>query len=219
MASAQSARCLRQTAPCYPCCDADDRCAVTELPCGMGDIDEKISDAIDKARDSRLNSVIAVFVALTATFMALNNVKDCNIVQAMQQAQANGVDAWAYYQAKGTKQNLATAAREQIELMRDTTPNVAPAIRAVFNKRIESYAALEAKYETEKEEIKRQAEGFQQQYDDLNVHDDQFDMSEALLSVAIALFGVTALTRKRWLLIVAIVFASFGVILGLAGLT
>src|SRR4029079_5960048 len=69
----------------------------------MGDIDDKISDATDKARDSRLNSVIAVFVALTATFMALNNVKDGNIVQVMQQAQANGVDAWAYYQAKGTK--------------------------------------------------------------------------------------------------------------------
>jgi hypothetical protein len=58
---------------------------------------------------------------------------------------------------------------------------------------------------------------FQKQYDGLNVHDDQFDMADAILSVSIALFGVTALTRKRWLLGVAIVFASFGTILGLAG--
>jgi hypothetical protein len=42
-------------------------------------------------------------------------------------------------------------------------------------------------------------------------------MAEALLSVAIALFGVTALTRKRWLLGVALVFASFGAIFGWAG--
>jgi DNA repair ATPase RecN len=184
---------------------------------GMGDIDEKISEALDKARESRLNGAIAALVALSATLMALNNVKDGNIVQAMQQAQANGVDEWAYYQAKGTKQNLAAAAREQIELMRDTTPNASPETRAVFDKRIAEYTAQEKKYETEKEDIKRKAEGFQKQYDELNRHDDQFDMAEALLSVSIALFGVTALTRKRWLLVVALVFASFGAVLGWAG--
>ena len=183
----------------------------------MGEIDEKISEAIEKARESRLNTAVAVFVALSATFMALNNVKDGNIVQAMQQAQANGVDEWAYYQAKGTKQNLAIAAREQIELMRDTTLNATPEVQAVFEKRIKEYADLEKKYETEKEAIKRKAEGFQKQYDDLNVHDDQFDMAEAILSVAIALFGVAALTQKRWLLGIGVAFAATGTILGLAG--
>ena len=183
----------------------------------MGDIDEKISDAIEKARESRLNSVIAVFVALTATFMALNNVKDGNIVQAMQQAQANGVDAWAYYQAKGTKENLAISAREQIELIRDTTQNPAPEVKALLDKRIAEYAALEKKYASEKEDIKQQAEAYQKQYDALNVHDDQFDMADAIMSVSLALFGITALTRKRALLGVAIVFASLGTILGLAG--
>ena len=183
----------------------------------MGDIDEKISEAIDKAQESRLNGAIAALVAISATMMALNNVKDGNVVQAMQQAQANGVDAWAYYQAKGTKQNLAIAAREQIELMRDTAPNAPPEARVVFDKRIAEYAAQEKKYETEKEDIKRKAEGFQKEYDELNRHDDQFDMAEALLSVAIALFGVTALTRKRWLLAVALVFAICGAILGWAG--
>src|SRR5215471_5940418 len=131
----------------------------------MSGIDEKISESLERARESRLNTAIAAFVALSATFMALNNVKDGNIVQAMQQAQANGVDAWAYYQAKGTKQNLAISAREQIELMRDSTANASPEVRALFEKRIAEYAAQEKKYESEKEEIRRQAEGFQRQYD------------------------------------------------------
>jgi hypothetical protein len=43
----------------------------------------------------------------------------------------------------------------------------------------------------------------QDDYNTLNVHDDQFDMSEALISVGIALAGVTALTKKKWLLAVA----------------
>lgn len=183
----------------------------------MGEIDEKIGDAIDKARESRLNTVIAALVAVTATVMALNNVKDGNIVQAMQQAQASSVDEWAYYQAKGTKQNFAVAAREQLEIMRDATASPTPELRALFDKRIAEYTAQEKKYEAEKEEIKRKAEGFQKQYDELNRHDDQFDAAEALMSVAIALLGVTALTRKRWLLIVGIVFAGIGELLGLAG--
>jgi DNA repair ATPase RecN len=183
----------------------------------MGAIDETITEAIEKARESRLNTVIAALVAVTATLMALNNVKDGNIVQAMQQAQASSVDEWAYYQAKGTKQNFAVAAREQLEIMRDATPNPTPELRALFDKRIAEYVAQEKKYETEKEDIKRKAEGFQKQYDELNRHDDQFDAAEALMSVAIALLGVTALTRKRWLLIVGIVFAGTGELLGFAG--
>jgi hypothetical protein len=183
----------------------------------MGEIDEKISESLEKASESRLNAAVALFVALTATFMALANVKDGNIVQAMAQAQANQVDAWTYYQAKGTKQNLAISAREQIELLRDTSVNTTPDVRAVFDKRIADYRAQEQKYEAEKEEIRHQAEGFKKQYDDLNVHDDQFDMAEALMSVAIALFGVTALTRKHWLFVIGLVFAASGVILGLAG--
>src|SRR5215470_13416026 len=121
----------------------------------MGEIDEKITEAVEKAHDSRLNAAIAALVAISATFMALNNVKDGNIVQAMQQAQANSVDEWAYYQAKGTKQNLAIAAREQVELIRETAPNATPELRAVFEKRIAAYAAMEKKYESEKDEIKK----------------------------------------------------------------
>jgi hypothetical protein len=183
----------------------------------MGEIDEKISEALEKARESRLNTVIAALVAATATLMALNNVRDGNIVQDMQKAQAKSVDEWAYYQAKGTKENFAAAAREQVELMRDATPNATPELRAKFDENIAKYAAQEKKYAAEKEDIKRQAEGYEKLYEELNRHDDQFDMSEALMSVAIALLGVTALTRKRWLLIVGIVFAGTGEILGFAG--
>ena len=72
-------------------------------------------------------------------------------------------------------------------------------------------------YESEKQKIKESAEDFQKQYDRLNLHDDQFDMAEAGLSLSIALFGVTALTQKRWLLGIDIVFAVFGFILGVSG--
>jgi 2-methylcitrate dehydratase PrpD len=72
----------------------------------MADIKDAIEDVVDKAEraSDRLNHVIAALVAVLATMMALFNVKDGNIVQAMAQAQARTVDSWTYFQAKSTKQ-------------------------------------------------------------------------------------------------------------------
>jgi hypothetical protein len=181
----------------------------------MADISDTINEAVERASDSRLNSIIATLVAVAATFMALCNVKDGNIVQGMTQAQANAVDQWSYYQAKGMKQNLAEATLDQLQLQRTmlTDPKFAPMLDA----KIAVYEKQVKKYEKEKIDIKAKAEGAQKEYDRLNLHDDQFDMSDACLSVAIALFGVTALTKKRWLLALACLFMFFGVLFGLAG--
>src|SRR6478609_10039745 len=73
----------------------------------MSDITEIIQEPIEKASKSKINSRVALFVAITATFMALCNVKDGNIVQAMSQAQAHAIDAWSYFQAKSTKEAIA----------------------------------------------------------------------------------------------------------------
>jgi hypothetical protein len=184
----------------------------------MGDIDEKISEAVENAEKSHdgLNNLIAVLVALLATFMALCNIKDGNIVQAMSQDQAKAVDQWSYYQAKGTKQNLAESVLDQLQI-RKAQPGLSPQETALLDREIALYTANVKKYEQQKEEIKKVAEGAEKDYDRMNVHDDQFDMSDATLSIAIALLGVSALTRKKWLVAVAVLFACFGVTMGLAG--
>ncbi|GLH67690.1 DUF4337 domain-containing protein [Geothrix edaphica] len=179
---------------------------------------DPIQDAVqDHAADSRFNGFIALFVAVVATFMALCNVKDGNVVQAMQQSQAKAVDQWAYYQSKSTKQHIAENAVEMLRVQLDMSPGLKPDLRAKVEARIAAQEAAGKKYEKEKEQIRAQAEQAAKDYDAMNVHDDQFDLAEACLSVAVALAGVTALTRKRWLFAVAGVFASIGFIFGLAG--
>jgi hypothetical protein len=184
----------------------------------MSEIDETIAEAVEKAQESHdaLNNLIAVLVALLATFMALCNIKDGNIVQAMSQDQAKAVDQWSYYQAKGMKENLAESVRDQLQLRKEQ-PGLSPQESALLDQQIKKYEGVVAKYVKEKEDIKKTAEGAEKDYDRLNVHDDQFDMSEASISIAIALLGVSALTKKKWLVAVAVLFAGFGVVMGLAG--
>ena len=69
----------------------------------MNDINDTIQEPIEDAGKSNINSKVAIFVAVTATFMALCNVKDGNIVQAMSQAQAHAIDAWSFFQAKAQR--------------------------------------------------------------------------------------------------------------------
>ena len=183
----------------------------------MTDVAEAVDGAVESAGHSGLNTIIALLVSISATFLALCNIKDGNIVQAMAQAQANSVDAWSYYQAKSTKQHFAEGMVDQIEIERDALPGLTAETRARLDQKIAEYTDKAKLYEKEKETIKESAEGFQKEYDRLNFHDDQFDMAEATLSMAIALFGVTALTKKRWLLMVGAAFALFGVTLGFSG--
>jgi hypothetical protein len=171
----------------------------------MSDIIETIQESVEKAEGSSLNTKIAMFVAITATFMALCNVKGGNITQAMSQVQAHSIDAWSFYQAKSTKQNLAENTLEIIKMNG----------KAGSAELAQKYEEKITRYEKEKGEIKAQAEGYEKEYDALNVYDDQFDLTEALLSIAIAMFGLTALTQKKWLLYFACTVSSIGFVLGI----
>ena len=138
----------------------------------------------------------------------------------MNQAQAKAIDTWNYYQAKSTKQNLAEATLDELVALKGTAPgNPANnlAAGAEIDRRIDSYKKQIARYEHEKGEVKEEAEGYEHRYEALNGQHDLFDLCDAAMSVAIALLGVTALTRKRWLLAVAAVFLATGVFFGVAG--
>jgi chromosome segregation ATPase len=188
----------------------------------MPEISEQVSEAIEKADEagekplSKLNTVVATSVAIAATFMALCNVKAGNVVQAMGKTQVEIVDTWSFFQAKSTKQSLAEAALEQLQITRDPQRQ-SPDVVASIDKQLDAYRTKVARYDKEKNDLQSKVEELNKEYDRLNVKDDQFDISEALLSVAIALFGITALTQKKWMVLVAGSFGLFGFVVGLAG--
>ena len=172
----------------------------------MSELTETIQEPLENAPKSSINARVALFVAITATFMALCNVKDGNIVQAMSQAQAHSIDAWSYFQAKSTKQSIAENSLQLLKLQN------LPGSKELIKK----YEEQITRYEKEKSTIKAQAEGFQKEYDDINLFDDQFDMTDALLTISIAMFGISSLTQKKWLLYFALSVSIIGFILGIS---
>ena len=167
------------------------------------------------AKSSRLNPAVAVAVALLATFMGICKVKDDNIVQAMQQAQADKIDHWAFYQARNLREEVAKSALVQLRLQAADKPKER---QADYQEAIAQYEKLAKEQAAKKEELRLQALADQANYDALNFHDDQFDLSDAMLALAISLLALTALTQKRWLFVIAMVPTFFGTLMGLAGL-
>ena len=168
-----------------------------------------------ESRSAGLNAVVAITVAILATFMGICKVKDDNIVQAMQQAQADKLDHWAYYQARNLRQDFAEGMVMQLELAR---PSQATGQVAAYDQAIAKYRTLAADQAGKKEALRRQALQDQKNYDDLNYRDDQFDLSDAALAIAIALLAVAALTQLWPLYWAALVPTVFGIVMGPAGL-
>jgi len=166
-------------------------------------------------RSAWLNTCVAITVALLATFMGVCKVKDDNIVQAMQQAQADKLDHWNFYQARNIRQDVAEATATQLRLAQAGRP---AAEAAAYDEAIARYDAKAAAEAQKKAELKAQAEQDQQAYDRLNYRDDQFDLSDAALAIAIALLAVAALTKFWWMYWLAWVPIGFGVLMGLSGL-
>ncbi len=176
-------------------------------------------DAVEKAekqsgaRVKHLNMVIAITVALLASFLGICKVKDDNIVQSMQQMQANKLDHWAYYQARNIREEVARATLVQLRLSAGSS--VAEQKR--YQPAIETYEKIAAEQRQKKEELKAQAEQDQKDYDAANFRDDQFDMSDALIAIAISMLAVTALTHQWWFYFLSLVPSTFGIIMGVAG--
>jgi hypothetical protein len=176
---------------------------------------EQATEATREEKHARLNMTVAVTVALLATFMGICKVKDDNIVQGMQQAQANKLDHWAFYQARNIREEVAKSTLLQLRLASSAAPATA---RNDYASAIAGYEKLVADQEAKKVEVRKMAEQDQKEYDAANFRDDQFDLSDAFLAITVALLAVTSLTHQRWLYAVAMVPTFFGVLMGLAGL-
>src|SRR6266851_322059 len=123
---------------------------------------EASSESASGNRAARLTTHVAITVALLATFLGVCKVKDDNIVQAMQQAQADKLDHWNFYQARNIREEVATATAAQLRLAAAGAP---AAQHDDYQTAIATYERLIADQKTKKEDLRVQAEQDQKNYD------------------------------------------------------
>lgn len=172
-----------------------------------------MDDAETEGANKRLNRLVAVTVVLLAVFLSIAKVKDDNIVQAMQKAKSESVDAWAEYQAARIKLHVDENALATLRLL-ESSGSIDKALAA---KQAADYESDIKKYERRSQETRAKAEMLEREYDRLNFRDDQFDMSDAFLAIAVAVAAVASLVESYALLLIAWIASGLGVGFGLAG--
>ena len=167
----------------------------------------------EKRENKTLSDLVAVTVVVLSVFMAISKTKDDNINQAMQKAKSDAVNAWAEYQFARVKLHVDENGLNQLRLL-ETAGNFDKALAA---KQAGEYEADIKKYEGRSTETRAKAEKWEAEYDRLNFRDDQFDMSDVFLSIAIALAAVASLVDLFWLLYVAWGSGAIGLSFGIVG--
>jgi ABC-type phosphate transport system auxiliary subunit len=158
-----------------------------------------VPDVSTEGSNKRLNNLVAVTVVILSVFMAISKIKDDNIVQAMQKAKSESVDAWAEYQAARIKLHLDENSLSELRLM-ESAGNLD---KSLADKQAAEYEADLKKYDLRSKETRDRAERLEKEYDRLNFRDDQFDMSDAFLSIGVAVAAVATLVEAYWLLYLA----------------
>lgn len=177
---------------------------------------QNLQDRLDLSEaKNRLNNLVAISVAIISVFMGITKVKDDNIVQAMIQVKSDSVDRWNEYQSTRIKTHMAELGLNQVKALQAIQHGPQNIELTTQQK---SYENALLHYRTEGPALSKLAKGLEKQYDDLNYRDDQFDLSDAALSMSLAILAITSLTGNRKLFAFAWIFGGFGLIMGLAGL-
>ncbi|HUO91387.1 MAG TPA: DUF4337 domain-containing protein [Rhizomicrobium sp.] len=164
-----------------------------------------------KAENKRLNSMVAITVVIVSVFLAISKLKDDNLVRAMAFVKADSVDVWNEYQSERIKLHNDENALALLAVVKTENPQVLAAEKARLEKQI-------AKYTDNSGRLSDKAHAADARYEAMNFRHDQFDVEDGMLSITLALTAVAALTEILWLLWVGWGFATFGVVMGLAGI-
>lgn len=165
-----------------------------------------------EARSRALTNLAALSVVILSVFMAVAKIKDDNIVQAMQQAKSDEVDSWLEYDTVKTRLNLAET---RISLF--SVQQAAGASSDVLLAELDKARADVAKLTKRAAEMQGKAKGYKEQIDRLGFRDDQFDMADAFLSIAIAVTAVAVLVELWPILVFGWLAGATGIVMVLAG--
>ncbi len=191
-------------------------------------IAELKEDRAEQASDERFNRGAALLIAIMAAVLAVGGLGGGNATDEMIISNIRASDTWAFYQAKNIRQTAYEIEAAELE---SRLPQASPAERQALEARIADYQATIARYDSEpdpdapddplrgegKRQLMAQAQAFEAARDVAVAKDDNFDLSEVALQLALVLGSVAILAANRPILIASAVLGALGALLTLNG--
>lgn len=193
-------------------------------------ISELADDKAEQADANRFRSRAALLIAMVAAVLAIGGMCGGNATDDMIASNIAASDTWAFFQAKNIRQTAYEIGVEEIDtaLLDD---GLSPERRQRLEARRADYATTIARYDSEpdreapddplrgegKEQIKARAQHFEAQFEIASNRDNNFDLAEVCLQLALVLGSVAILALNRAVLLAAAGLGAAGALLTLNG--
>ena len=182
----------------------------------------------EQQHEDRFNRGAALLIAVMAAVLAVGGLGGGNATDDMIVSNIRASDTWAFYQAKNVRQTMYEIEVADLE---SRLPLETGADRAALEARIAEYQATVARYDDEpdpdapadplrgegKKQLMAQAQAFEAARDVAAAKDDNFDLAEVALQLALVLGSVAILAGNRAVLTVSGLLGALGALLTLNG--
>lgn len=193
-------------------------------------IAEMAEEKAGHAGADRFRNLAALLIAMLAAILAIGGMGGGNATDDMIASNIAASDAWAFFQAKNIRGTVYEIGLEEIDtaLLDDDLP---PARRERLETRRADYVAAIARYDSEpdpeapedplrgdgKKQISARAQQFEAQFEIASKRDNNFDLAEVCLQLALVLGSVAILALNRSVLLASAGLGVAGVLLTLNG--
>lgn len=153
---------------------------------------------------------IAITTTILAVVASIASSRSAFFIAKAQLLTALEGSQWAYYQAKSIKQDVFETQLKafQVGMIGSTTPEQ----RNLLSQNVQDFSKDIARYEKEKADIKKQAEGTEKENALVGRRGSQFSLAVVFSQIGIMLSSVGALLKRKEMWIVGLIIGAISLV-------
>lgn len=183
----------------------------------MSEVELPNPEELEEAKSHTFTKRVALTTAIFAVILAISSLGGNNAMKEMLLAQQLASDQWAFYQAKVIREHSYRSQKERLELDLLEKDSLKPEVRKRYEGFLKKVKEEEARYNTEKKEIRKEAERLEHERDVNRGKDPYFDYAEVLLQIAIVMSSIAILAHSRLMFGFSLISATLGTLLTING--
>ncbi len=184
----------------------------------MAEVELPNSEELEEIKGKKFTKRVALTTAIFAVILAITALGGNKTMKEMLLAQQQASDQWAFYQAKVIREHLYRSHKLRLEgdlLERGSA--MKSEVKGKIESLLKDLAQEEARYNTEKKEVEKEAKKLEHERDVYRSKDPYFEYGEVLLQIAIVMASISILSGSRPVFYFAIVSALLGTLSSLNG--
>jgi hypothetical protein len=164
----------------------------------------------DEKKEPWLN-YLALTTIIFAVCATLSTFKGGGFSTKSVLSQEQASNKWSYFQSKSLKLYLHETQKDLLALEIKRIPKGETETIAAYQKQIDGYDESIKRYESEKGDIKKEAESFEKLRDEAQVHSKAFGMAVIFLQIAILLSSIAALVKRKYIWVLGMAIGVVGI--------